>query len=207
RARSEGRAVRRRPWPRRRGRMARAQSRRAGGLPPVRVLAGGNRRSRHRAPSCVAHQVRRSIAGARHGRRGHRRDPRATDLRRSARSHARAMIVLSGGDIVLPDRILTNATLIIDHGRIAAIDAARGAPSGASAVDTRESYIVPGFVDVHVHGVEGHDSLDGADAIAQIAARLPRYGVTAFCPTTVACSPAELETALDQVTRARVSRP
>ena len=37
------------------------------------------------------------------------------------------MILLAGGDIVLPDRILTNASLIIDQGRIAAIDATRGA--------------------------------------------------------------------------------
>ena len=53
-------------------------------------------------------------------------------------------------------------------------------------------YIVPGFIDVHVHGVDGVDSLDArpdGDAVAAIAARLPRYGVTAFCPTTVACAP------------------
>ena len=53
-------------------------------------------------------------------------------------------------------------------------------------------YIVPGFIDVHVHGVEGIDTLDGGDAIARIAARLPRYGVTAFCPTSIACAPAAL---------------
>jgi N-acetylglucosamine-6-phosphate deacetylase len=117
------------------------------------------------------------------------------------------MIVLAGGDIVLPDRILTNASLIIDNGRIAAIDTARGDPSGASIVDVRESFIVPGFVDVHVHGIEGRDTLDTGDAIAAIASRLPRYGVTAFCPTTVACAPAELRTMLAQVGRARVGRP
>src|SRR5207244_3741521 len=126
---------------------------------------------------------------------------------RRARCHARPMIVLAGGDIVLPDRILTNASLIIDAGRIAAIDTARGAPAGASVVDVGDSYIVPGFVDVHVHGIEGHDTLDGAGAIDGIAARLPRYGVTAFCPTTMACRPAELELVLDQITHARVSRP
>ena len=117
------------------------------------------------------------------------------------------MIVLAGGDIVLPDRILSNASVIIDEGRIAAIDTARGAPAGVPVVDVRDSYVVPGFVDVHVHGIEGHDTLDGAGAIAEIAARLPRYGVTAFCPTTVACTPAELELTLDQIMRARVSRP
>jgi N-acetylglucosamine-6-phosphate deacetylase len=117
------------------------------------------------------------------------------------------MIVLAGGDIVLPDRILTNASLLIDQGRIAAIETTRGVPSGASIVDVRDAFVVPGFIDVHVHGIEGHDTLDGGDAIASIASRLPRYGVTAFCPTTVACDPAGLRAVLNQVGRARLGRP
>ena len=116
------------------------------------------------------------------------------------------MIVLAGGDIVLPDRILTNASLVIEGDRIAAVESTRRPPSAASVVDVHESFVVPGFVDVHVHGIEGCDSLDGAEAIAQIAARLPRYGVTAFCPTTVACAPDALDAVLDQVARARESR-
>ena len=116
------------------------------------------------------------------------------------------MIVLAGGDIVLPDRILTNAALIIDKGRIAAIESARSTPPEASVVNIQESYVVPGFVDVHVHGIEGHDTLDGAGTIAEIAKRLPRYGVTAFCPTTVACAPADLEVTLRQIAEARVGR-
>jgi N-acetylglucosamine-6-phosphate deacetylase len=117
------------------------------------------------------------------------------------------MIVLAGGDIVLPDRILTNASLVIDRGRIAAIETTRSLPPGASIVDVRDAFVVPGFIDVHVHGIEGYDTLDGGDAIASIAARLPRYGVTAFCPTTVACDPAGLRAVLDQVGRARTGRP
>ena len=118
------------------------------------------------------------------------------------------MIVLAGGDLVLPDRILTNASLIIDGTRIAAIEPlARVDTAGATVVDASGCYVVPGFVDVHVHGVEGHDTLDGGAAIAEIASRLPRYGVTAFCPTTVACPPGELRAVLAQVKAARVSRP
>jgi N-acetylglucosamine-6-phosphate deacetylase len=110
------------------------------------------------------------------------------------------MIVLSGAQLVLPDRTLSPGTLVIDQGRIAEIrsDAASG------HVGTLQNhYVVPGFIDVHVHGVEGFDSLDGDEALAAIAARLPRYGVTAFCPTTVACGPAKLRTVLDQIRRAR----
>jgi N-acetylglucosamine-6-phosphate deacetylase len=118
------------------------------------------------------------------------------------------MIVLSGASLVLPDRILSPGTLLIDEGRIAEIRP--DAPSGGhpeSHFAFHGHYIVPGFIDVHVHGVDGIDSLDarpdGGDAVAAIAERLPRFGVTAFCPTTVACAPEALRRVLDQIRRAR----
>jgi N-acetylglucosamine-6-phosphate deacetylase len=117
------------------------------------------------------------------------------------------MIVLAGGDIVLPDRIVSNGSLLIDGDRIATIEARRAVPAGATVIDLRERYVAPGFVDVHVHGVENHDSLDGPGSIAAVASRLPRYGVTAFCPTTIACAPDALATVLEDVAAARVHRP
>ena len=116
-------------------------------------------------------------------------------------------LVLAGGDLVLPDRILTDASLIIDGGRIAAIEQrSRVELPGATTIDVRDSYIVPGFIDVHVHGVEGFDTLDEGNPIAEIARRLPRYGVTAFCPTTVACGPLQLRGVLHAVAELRSSR-
>jgi N-acetylglucosamine-6-phosphate deacetylase len=116
------------------------------------------------------------------------------------------MIVFAGGNLVLPDRVAAGGSLVVDGGRIRAVESRRVAPAGAEIIDAAGCYVVPGFVDVHVHGVEGHDSLDGGDAIAEIAAKLPRYGVTAFCPTTVACPPDRLQDALDQVRRARTGQ-
>ena len=98
------------------------------------------------------------------------------------------MIVLSGGDIVLPDRVEHGGSVILSDGRIAAIEVGAVAPEGATIIDVSGSVIVPGFIDVHVHGVEGHDTLDGGNVVAEIARKLPRYGVTSFCPTTVACA-------------------
>jgi N-acetylglucosamine-6-phosphate deacetylase len=114
------------------------------------------------------------------------------------------MIVLAGGDLVLPDRIVTDGSLVIDAGRIVAVESRRVDLERAARVHAGDCYVVPGFVDVHVHGVDGVDTLDGPEAVRTIAARLPRYGVTAFCPTTVACPPGELRGFLDQVARARV---
>jgi N-acetylglucosamine-6-phosphate deacetylase len=113
------------------------------------------------------------------------------------------MIVLSGAALVLPDRLLSSGTLVIDGDRI--VDVRSDAAAAAHALHGH--YIVPGFIDVHVHGVEGIDALDAprddVGAIASIASRLPRYGVTAFCPTTVACEPGPLRAVLEQVRRAR----
>jgi N-acetylglucosamine-6-phosphate deacetylase len=118
------------------------------------------------------------------------------------------MIVLAGGDIVLPDRVLSDGALVLDDDRIVAIDSrSQVDPEGATIIDARGCFIAPGLIDVHVHGVDGHDTLDGGDAVAAIARSLPRYGVTAFCPTTVACSPDGLRGVLDQVRRARLQQP
>jgi N-acetylglucosamine-6-phosphate deacetylase len=109
------------------------------------------------------------------------------------------MIVLSGA-LVLPDRVLTPGRLVIDADRIVEIGPGVGASSNR--------YIVPGFIDVHVHGVDGVDTLDEksqSNPVAAIAAALPRYGTTAFCPTTVACAPDTLARMLAHVRAARAN--
>jgi N-acetylglucosamine-6-phosphate deacetylase len=117
------------------------------------------------------------------------------------------MIVLKGGDIVLPDRII-HGSLVINDDQIVAIEPRASIdPGNAVCIEVSGHTIVPGFVDVHVHGVEGVDTLDGTGAIAAIAASLPKYGVTAFCPTTVACAPLDLQRMLNDVRAARLARP
>ena len=112
------------------------------------------------------------------------------------------MIVLAGGNLVLPDGMLSGGSLLIEGGRIAGIEPRVVRPSSAEVHDVTGHCLVPGFIDVHVHGVGGVDVLDGIDAVSRVAARLPRYGVTAFCPTSVACEPKVLATFLGSVARA-----
>ena len=108
------------------------------------------------------------------------------------------MIEISAAGIVLPDRLSGPGTIVIDGDRIVAVRDGAEAPRAGR-------YVVPGFIDVHVHGVEGADTLDGKDAVQTIARRLPRFGVTAFCPTTVACAPEALREMLSDVRVARSS--
>ena len=131
------------------------------------------------------------------------------------------MIVLSGADVVTPDGVQSGATVVIEGERIGAIGAtgaigalgaigASGAKGATGAIDLRGRIVLPGFIDVHVHGLDGLDTLDGGDVVAAIAERLPRFGVTAFCPTTVACAPDALREVLRSVAALRsmaMSRP
>jgi N-acetylglucosamine-6-phosphate deacetylase len=123
-------------------------------------------------------------------------------LTSAAPAAAGVSLVLSGATLVLPDRLLSPGTLVVEGERIADIRPGAGAESAALLHD---HFIVAGFVDVHVHGCDRLDTLGGAGMIEQMAARLPRYGVTAFCPTTAACAPQALRTMLAQVREARAT--
>lgn len=117
------------------------------------------------------------------------------------------MRALTGGALVLPDGVLPIGTLVLDEGRIVDVREGAEAVPGAEMRDVTGHVVVPGFIDVHVHGVAGVDVLEGPAAVAAVAAALPRYGVTAFCPTSVACDPETLRAFLDAVAQARASRP
>jgi N-acetylglucosamine-6-phosphate deacetylase len=97
------------------------------------------------------------------------------------------MLILDGAHVVLPDRILSPGRIVIDGDRI--IDIGPGSHAGPHA----GLWIVPGFIDVHVHGLMGDDVLAGPASVAAVGAHLPRFGCTSFTPTTFACPPSSLE--------------
>lgn len=110
--------------------------------------------------------------------------------------------IVFAGHAALPDRLAESVSVVIDGDRIAEIREGASAATGAT-VAHECGWILPGFIDVHVHGLEGLDALDDSAPVAAIAERMPRFGVTAFCPTTVACSPSHLAGVLDAVAAAR----
>ncbi|MBI3369819.1 MAG: amidohydrolase family protein, partial [Burkholderiales bacterium] len=84
--------------------------------------------------------------------------------------------------------------LEIEHGRIARIT---GEPCREE--DARRAggpIVLPGFIDLHVHGGGGRDTMEGHDAVIQIAALHARHGTTALLATTMTAPRSELEFAL-----------
>jgi N-acetylglucosamine-6-phosphate deacetylase len=59
-------------------------------------------------------------------------------------------------------------------------------PSGAKVVDLEDSILVPGFIDMHIHGGAGHDVMEPAtDALPAVERLLFGHGVTSYFPTTI----------------------
>jgi N-acetylglucosamine-6-phosphate deacetylase len=84
-------------------------------------------------------------------------------------------------NVVLPDRILRNATVEIREGRIAAVKSDR--PSTCD-IDASGHYLVPGYIDMHVHGGGGADFMDTTPAAFKTALRAHlRHGTTSIVPT------------------------
>lgn len=110
------------------------------------------------------------------------------------------------GTLILEDRLVEGAVVRVSGDRIAAVfEGPDAGGEGRIPLIETDGWIVPGFVDLHVHGQAGHDVLDGDGAVAAVAAALPRSGVTAFCPTAVAAPPATLRRFLAEVNRLRES--
>ena len=52
--------------------------------------------------------------------------------------------------------------------------------------------LTPGLIDMHIHGLAGYDLASHPERVLDVAAKLPRYGVTAFLPTCAALPPAQM---------------
>src|SRR5690242_481938 len=100
------------------------------------------------------------------------------------------------GRVVLPDRTLEHGVVVCRNGRIEAVR--RAAPKGATTVDAGTGWIVPGFVDIHVHGGDGADYMDGsAEAVRAVNQAHLRHGTTTVFPTTTTGSPQQVRRMID----------
>ena len=107
------------------------------------------------------------------------------------------MKAIVNGRIVTPDAIVEGKVLVYDEKITGIVDAA---PAGAEVIDAQGNYVIPGLVDMHIHGYLGEDASDGKyEGIKIMAEGVAKNGVTAFLPTTMTVSYDELRVAFDQI--------
>jgi N-acetylglucosamine-6-phosphate deacetylase len=94
--------------------------------------------------------------------------------------------------IFTPQREIRDGVVIVEGSRISAVGARNevDVPANAKRIEARGITLVPGFVDVHVHGAGGHDVMEATpDALDAVATTLARGGTTSFLATTVTAAP------------------
>ena len=97
--------------------------------------------------------------------------------------------------VVTLDGIRDNAAVGVRNGRIVSVgpmDQVAGAAArtdspdrGSEVIDLAGDYLAPGFIDLHIHGVQDALVDKGAEDVARMSTILSRYGVTGFLPTVV----------------------
>lgn len=111
-------------------------------------------------------------------------------------------MLLKNCNIVFLDKI-EKGSILIEDGIIKEIN-----PSEINlqnAIDCKGLYVSPGFVDVHIHGAGGHDTMDGTfEAINEISKTICKYGTTSFTPTTMTMSADDILKSMISIKKAKI---
>ena len=87
----------------------------------------------------------------------------------------------------MPDRTIEHGTILIEGEYISSIG--DGDIAGAESIDLGGMTILPGFIDVHIHGAIGVDVMDATpEALQEVSKYLASQGVTGWLPTFVPAS-------------------
>ncbi len=102
-------------------------------------------------------------------------------------------MIIKNCKIVFKDRIEAGSVLI-KNGKIQEINPIT---EDEEVVDAKGLYLSPGFIDIHIHGAGGYDTMDGTEeAINTISQVIMKHGTTSFVPTTMTVSTEEIKKAV-----------
>jgi N-acetylglucosamine-6-phosphate deacetylase len=96
--------------------------------------------------------------------------------------------VIAAQRLYTPLEAIERPLVFLAEGRVTQVSSrdALEVPTGAKVLDLGDSILVPGFIDMHIHGGAGHDVMEpGGDALPAVEQLLHKHGVTTYFPTTV----------------------
>jgi len=111
---------------------------------------------------------------------------------------------INGGKIILENEVLVGKVLIFNDKIIDILDeeefSKKSQTHEIKIIDADGKYVSPGFIDIHIHGSGGKDSMDGElSDLRIISETIAKGGVTGFLPTTMTMEKAKIYKALDAV--------
>lgn len=98
-------------------------------------------------------------------------------------------MLITNCNIIYLDKI-EKGSVIIENGKIKKINPSNFTNNEIDQIiDAKGLYLSPGFIDAHIHGAGGCDTMDGTiDSINTIAKTIAKHGTTSFVPTTMTVS-------------------
>jgi N-acetylglucosamine-6-phosphate deacetylase len=114
------------------------------------------------------------------------------------------LIAIYAGRVLTPQDELNDTVVLVDDGRIVALGHRDEVtvPTGAVDYAAGGMTVVPGFVDVHIHGAGGHDVMEAnARALDRITSTVARYGTTSMVATTVTAPVDDTRKSLEGIAR------
>ena len=110
---------------------------------------------------------------------------------------------IGNGPIITQDKILSGSCLLVENGKILAIEPVDTSFPDSQLIDAQGNYISPGFMDIHLHGGGGFDFMDGtSEAFLNIAQIHAKHGTTSMLPTTLTCEKEDLIQTLEAYSQA-----
>ena len=88
-------------------------------------------------------------------------------------------------DVFDGEQFRTGWQVRVEKGQVTAAGKDLPEKQGEEILDLQGDFLLPGFVDVHIHGCAGADTMRGEDDIRAMSRFLAENGVAAFCPTTM----------------------
>jgi len=99
------------------------------------------------------------------------------------------MIKIINGKILTPSPLPQGYGILIKDDRIKQVAPINELPNDIPKIDALDQWVIPGLIDIHIHGSSGADTMDhDPDAYAALSNFLASKGVTSFLPTTVTAS-------------------
>ena len=96
--------------------------------------------------------------------------------------------VIAAQRLYTPLEVIERPLVFLAEGRVTQVSSrdALEVPTSAKVLDLGDSILVPGFIDMHIHGGAGHDVMEpDGDALPAVEQLLHKHGVTTYFPTTV----------------------
>jgi len=113
-------------------------------------------------------------------------------------------LLLRAPRLLTPAEEIRNGALLIEDGTVLEAGPREGLslPAGALEIDLGSQLIIPGFVDLHIHGAGGHDVMEASsESLAAITKAVARKGTTTMLATTVTASTEETRRSLAGIAR------